>query len=195
MCDPVLIASAAAQGVGAMMQGQAANRRDEARKAYIDQDMQRRMAKEQEARTAIDQSTDMMRKDQFTPGMDNETARLSSLYNEVTGKNIIPTMSNSGVPQLVKDTNQMELDMALKRIAQDDQNLAKLNSFGTFLADRISPQLTSSGLTSQMMGNFMRGDSSVLGTELEAANRQAYSPLAQLLMAGGRVGTSYGLMK
>ena len=46
-----------------------------------------------------------------------------------------------------------------------------------------------------MMGNFMRGDSSVLGTELEAANRQAYSPLAQLLMAGGRVGTSYGLMK
>ena len=38
MCDPVLIASAAAQGVGAMMQSQAANRRDEARKAYIDQD-------------------------------------------------------------------------------------------------------------------------------------------------------------
>ena len=55
MCDPVLIASAAAQGVGAMMQSQAANRRDEARKAYIDQDTQRRMAKEQEARTAIDQ--------------------------------------------------------------------------------------------------------------------------------------------
>ena len=35
MCDPVLIASAAAQGVGAMMQGQAANRRDESRNCLL----------------------------------------------------------------------------------------------------------------------------------------------------------------
>ena len=89
-----------------MMQNQAANRRDEARKAYIDQDTQRRMAKEQEARTAIDQSTDMMRKDQFTLAWTMKQQDCQVLYGEVTGKNIIPTMSNSGVPQLVKDTNQ-----------------------------------------------------------------------------------------
>lgn len=195
MCNPTLIASAAAQGVGAMIQNQAANRMMESRKAYIDQDMQRRTAKEQEARTAIDQSTDMMRRDQFDAGMDEQTARLQNLYNNVTGRNIIPTATSDGVPQLIKRMNENELNMALNRIAQDDKNLAKLNSFGTFLSDKISPQLTSSGLTSQMMGNFMRGDSVALGTELDAANRQAYSPLAQILMAGGRVGTSYGLMK
>jgi hypothetical protein len=195
MCNPTLIASAAAQGVGAMIQNQAANRMMESRKAYIDQDMQRRTAKEQEARTAIDQSTDMMRRDQFDAGMDEQTARLQNLYNKVTGRNIIPTATSDGVPQLIKRMNENELNMALNRIAQDDKNLAKLNSFGTFLSDKISPQLTSSGLTSQMMGNFMRGDSVALGTELDAANRQAYSPLAQILMAGGRVGTSYGLMK
>jgi hypothetical protein len=193
MCDPVLIASAAAQGVGAMMQNQAANRRDESRKAYIGADTQRRMAKEQEARSAIDQSTGMFKQDQFVPGMDNQTQRLNALYGDVTNRNAVPTATTSGVPKLIADTNKMELDKALTRIAQDNQNLAKLNSFGTFLSDKISPQLTSSGLTSQMMGNFMRGDSSVLGTELEAANRQAYSPLAQILMAGGRVGTAYGL--
>jgi hypothetical protein len=195
MCNPTLIASAAAQGVGAMIQNQAANRMMESRKAYIDQDMQRRTAKEQEARTAIDQSTDMMRRDKFDAGMDEQTARLQNLYNKVTGRNIIPTATSDGVPQLIKRMNENELNMALNRIAQDDKNLAKLNSFGTFLSDTISPQLTSSGLTSQMMGNFMKGDSVALGTELDAANRQAYSPLAQILMAGGRVGTSYGLMK
>ena len=55
------------------------------RERRIDQDTQK-VAKEQEARTAIDQSTDMMRKDQFTPGMDNETTRLSSLYKELLVK-------------------------------------------------------------------------------------------------------------
>jgi len=195
MCDPVLIASAAAQGVGAMMQGQAANRMSESRKAFIDADTQRRMAKEQEARTAIDQSTNMFGQDQFNPGMNKQTERLTALYGDVTNRNAVPTSSGAGVPQLIADTNKMELNKALTRIAQDNQNLAKLNSFGTFLSDKISPQLTSSGLTSQMMGNFMKGDSSVLGTELESANRQAYSPIAQLLMAGGRVGTAYGLKK
>jgi len=195
MCNPTLIASAAAQGVGAMMQNQAANRMSEARKAYIDSDTQRRMAKEQEARKAIDQSTGMFNQDQFSSGMDDQSTRLNTLYGDVTDRNAVPTGTASGVPKLIADTNRMELDKALTRIAQDNQNLAKLNSFGTFLSDKISPQLTSSGLTSQMMGNFMRGDSSVLGTELEAANRLAYSPLAQILMAGGRVGTSYGLKK
>ena len=195
MCNPTLIASAAAQGVGAMMQNQAANRMSEARKAYIDSDTQRRMAKEQEARKAIDQSTGMFNQDQFSSGMDNQTKRLDTLYGDVTNRNEVPTDIKSGVPQLIADTNKMELSKALARIAQDNQNLAKLNSFGTFLSDKISPQLTSSGLTSQMMGNFMKGDSSVLGTELESANRQAYSPIAQLLMAGGRVGTAYGLKK
>lgn len=194
MCDP-LIASIAAQGVGAMMQGQAANRMSESRKAFIDADTQRRMAKEQEARTAIDQSTNMFGQDQFNPGMKKQTERLNALYGDVTNRNAVPTSSGAGVPQLIADTNKMELNKALTRIAQDNQNLAKLNSFGTFLSDKISPQLTSSGLTSQMMGNFMKGDSSVLGTELESANRQAYSPIAQLLMAGGRVGTAYGLKK
>jgi len=194
MCDP-LIASIAAQGVGAMMQGQAANRMSESRKAFIDADTQRRMAKEQEARTAIDQSTNMFGQDQFNPGMNKQTERLTALYGDVTNRNAVPTSSGAGVPQLIADTNKMELNKALTRIAQDNQNLAKLNSFGTFLSDKISPQLTSSGLTSQMMGNFMKGDSSVLGTELESANRQAYSPIAQLLMAGGRVGTAYGLKK
>ena len=195
MCNPTLIASAAAQGVGAMMQGQAANRMSESRKAFIDADTQRRMAKEQEARTAIDQSTNMFGQDQFNPGMNKQTERLTALYGDVTNRNAVPTSSGAGVPQLIADTNKMELNKALTRIAQDNQNLAKLNSFGTFLSDKISPQLTSSGLTSQMMGNFMKGDSSVLGTELESANRQAYSPIAQLLMAGGRVGTAYGLKK
>lgn len=196
MCDPLTLASVAAQGVGAMVQANAGRRRDEARKGYIDADQQRRIARENEARGAIDKTTGMFGQDQFVPGMSNETTRLATLYDDATNRNIMSTNpSGVGVPQLIADTNKMEMDKAIADTIKQNNNLAKLNSFGDFLSNRINPQMNESALTSQMMGHFIRGDANALETELDAANRKAYSPLAQALMAGGRVGTSYGLMK
>lgn len=196
MCEPTIIASMAAQGVGAMMQANAGRQRDEARKGYIDADQQRRMAKENEARTAIDETTGMFGQDKFGTGMNNETNRLTTLYDDATNRNKMSTNPTGvGVPQLIADTNKMEMDKAIADTIKQNNNLAKLNSFGDFLSNRINPQMNKSALTSQMMGHFIRGDANALSTELDAANRKAYSPLSQALMAGGRVGTSYGLMK
>ena len=196
MCNPTLIASAVAQGAGAMIQAQASRARDEARKGYIDADLQRRMAKENEARKAIDETTGMFGQDKFNAGMTDQTKRLSALYDDATNRNQISTDPiGVDVPQLIATVNKMEMDKAIADTIQQNKALAELNSFGDFLATKINPKMNESALTSQMMGHFMKGDSNVLATELDAANRKAYSPLAQALMAGGRVGTSYGLMK
>ena len=55
--------------------------------------------------------------------------------------------------------------------------------------------MNDSAAVGQMMGNFMKGNDSVLQLELENANQKAYSPMAQLLSTGGQVGTNYGLYK
>ena len=196
MCDPISIASVAAQGVGAMMQANAGRQRDEARKGYIDADQERRMARENEARGAIDKTTGMFGQDKFGSGMTNETTRLAGLYDDATNRNKMSTLpTGGGVPQLIADTNKMEMDKVLADTIKQNQNLAKLNAFGDFLSNQVNPQMNESALTSQMMGHFIRGDANALETELDAANRKAYSPLAQVLMAGGQVGTNYGLMK
>ena len=71
--------------------------------------------------------------------------------------------------------------------------LANLKNVGQYLRGTIDPMLTDSASQIAMNGNFMRGNSSVLGSELEAANQKAYSPMAQLLTGGGQVGMGYGL--
>ena len=44
-----------------------------------------------------------------------------------------------------------------------------------------------------MMGSFIRGNAAPYEQELEAANRLAYSPIAQVLSGAGRAGTQYSL--
>ena len=135
MCNPTLIASAVAQGAGAMIQAQASRARDEARKGYIDADLQRRMAKENEARKAIDETTGMFGQDKFNAGMTDQTKRLSALYDDATNRNQISTDPiGVDVPQLIATVNKMEMDKAIADTIQQNKALAELNSFGDFLA-------------------------------------------------------------
>ena len=101
--------------------------------------------------------------------------------------------TKEGVPDIVADTQAQEFAAADAFNSQQNQALANLNSFGQYLKETINPALTSSAADTALMGNFMRGNSSVLQSELEAANDKAYSPMAQLLTGAGRTMTGYGL--
>lgn len=196
MCNPYLAAGIAAQVGGAVVQNQAAKRANNARAAALSANSARNTALEGEARTAMNDVTQQFAAQNMDPGMGAETNRLAGIYNELTGRNAAPVMpSSAGAPALIRDTNEAEMAKAVQFGMDQNQRLADLNSFGSYLANTISPQMNNSAAVAQMTGNMMKGNSSVLQSELEAANNKAYSPTAQLLSGAGQVATGYGLYK
>jgi hypothetical protein len=195
MCNPALAIGAAAQVGGLMLQQQAARKAQSARGAALGANTERNTALETEARGAMDSSADEFNRGNFDAGTGAETSRLAGMYDNATSNNVLPTASSSGAPAIVADTNAAKLAEAEAYGKDLNQKLANLNSFGSYLANTISPKMNDSAAVGQMMGNFMKGNDSVLQLELENANQKAYSPMAQLLTTGGQVGTNYGLYK
>ena len=193
MCNPALAAGIASTVGGVYLQNQAQKKANNARGAAITSNNQRNMALEGEARDALNTTLGEFDRTTFDSGTGAETARLAAMFNDATNANQVPTDALKNAPALIQDTNQMEMANAEAFGQNLNQKLADLNSFGSYLANTISSQMNNSAAVGQMMGNFMKGNSSVLQSELEAANQKAYSPMAQLLMAGGQVGTNYGL--
>lgn len=193
MCNPALALGIASTVGGVYLQNQAQKKANKARGAAITANNQRNTALEGEAREALDTTLGSFDNNNFTSGQDAEAARLAAMFDAATDANVVSTTAQRGAPSLIQDTNQAELAAATAFGKDQNQKLADLNSFGSFLQSTISPQMNNSAAVGQMMGNFMKGNSSVLQSELEAANQKAYSPMAQLLMAGGQVGTNYGL--
>lgn len=189
-----LMAGAAMQGLGTMLQMRAEKNAQNARNAYVDANIARNRKLEQEAALSIGKSRDEFdRTDSFDPGVDNAATELAAEYSENTKPMPVSVVSKSGVPQIVADTQAEEFAAADAFNAQQNEALASLNSFGQYLKETINPALTQSSADTALMGNFMRGNSSVLQSELEAANQKAYSPLAQLLTGAGRTAVGYGL--
>ena len=196
MCNPYLAAGIAAQVGGAVVQNQAAKRANNARAAALSANTTRNTALEGESRTAMNDVTQQFAAQNMDPGMVAETDRLAGIYNELTGRNAAPVMpSSGGAPALIRDTNEAEMAKAVQFGIDQNKRLADLNSFGSYLANTISPQMNNSAAVAQITGNMMKGNSSVLQSELEAANNKAYSPTAQLLSGAGQVATGYGLYK
>lgn len=195
MCNPALAAGVIAQGAGIMMQQRAANKANRARGGAIAAEGDRQDSYYTEAQGAQDQSRQMFDRQSFDPGMQNEADRIATILNSSQrGRPFAPGV-RKGAPQIVADAQAAELESAANYDAQQDQALADLNAFGSYLMNTINPQLSKSAGTTQMVGNFMKGSSGALQGELEAANRKAVSLPAQLLQAGGQVATSYGLAK
>lgn len=195
MCNPALAAGVIAQGAGIMMQQRAANAANRARGGAIAAEGDRQDSYYTEAQGAQDQSRQMFDRQSFDPGMQSEADRIATILNSSQrGRPFAPGV-RKGAPQIVADAQAAELESAANYDAQQDQALADLNAFGSYLMNTINPQLSKSAGTTQMVGNFMKGSSGALQGELEAANRKAVSLPAQLLQAGGQVATSYGLAK
>ena len=189
-----LMAGVAMQGLGTALQMRAANRAKNARNVAMDANIKRNRDLENEAALAIGKSRDEFeRTENFDPGVQNAATELAAQYNANTKPMPVNVATKDGVPQIVADTQAQEFAAADAFNTQQNQALANLNSFGQYLKETINPALTASAADTALMGNFMRGNSSVLQSELEAANDKAYSPMAQLLTGAGRTMTGYGL--
>lgn len=195
MCNPALAAGVIAQGAGIAMQDRAYKKARNAREEAFRGEGARQDKYYAEAQGAQDTSRDMFDRGNFDSSVDDETARLASILNNAQrGRSFAPAVKGSA-PAIVADAQAAAMADAAAYNTQQNDALAELNALGSYLANYVNPQLSSSANTTQMAGNFMRGSSGALQGELEAANQKAYSPMAQLLMAGGQVGTSYGLAK
>ena len=104
------------------------------------------------------------------------------------------TSAAAGAPAIVQSENDLRMAQAAATKLDLDKGLADLNSVSNYLTTTVNPQLNNSRATTGMTGGFMRGNASVLGTELEAANALANNQLAQLMLAGGQTAMGYGLM-
>jgi len=193
MCNP-LIAGIAAQGAGAIMQN-SATRKAENEKARLRQlQSDRNMARETEARDATNASTTMMGRGNFDQGRANAANNLANLFRANTGA--APGMNMSpNAPQIVQDLMAEAFKAAEAKNEEMNVKLANLEGVSDYLKTTINPQLNSSGQVGTMMGSFIRGNAAPYEQELEAANRLAYSPMAQILSGAGRAGMNYGLYK
>lgn len=192
--SPALVAGVAMQGLGTLMQMQAARRATNARNAALDANTQRNRRLEDEAAASIGASRDeFKREENFDPGVESAASKLADQYNANTTPMAVNVGSKSGVPQIVQDTQNQELAAVEQFNEQQNQALGNLNSFGQYLKETINPALSQSAADTMLMGNFMRGNSDVLQSELQSANDKAYSPMAQLLTGAGQTLTGYGL--
>lgn len=192
--SPALIAGAAMQGLGTLMQMQAAKRATNARNSALAANSKRNRRLEEEAAAAIGTSRDQFdRTENFDPGVQSAATELANQYNANTKPMPINVATKKGVPQVVADTQAEEFASADAFNAQQNEALANLNSFGQYLKETINPALSQSAADTALMSNFMRGNSDVLQAELQSANDKAYSPMAQLLTGAGRTMTGYGL--
>ena len=191
MCNPLMI-SLAAQGAGAVMQN-SATRRAENEKARLSQlQSDRNMAREKEARDATAKSVAMMNRGNFDQGTAAAATDLANLFRANTGaapgSNLRPD-----APQIVKDAMVEAFKVAEAKNEEMNTKLANLESVSDYLNTTINPQLNDSAAIGTMMGSFIRGNAAPYEQELEAANRLAYSPVAQILSGAGRAGMNYSL--
>ena len=181
------------QGLGTMLQMQAARKAEAQRAEYLRLNRDRNRKLEDEAALSIGESTESFDREKLDPELQEESSDLAGMYQENTAPIPMPVNNMAGVPRVIAE--EMTKDFAAANAFNEQQNaaLGELNSFGNYLQSTLNPQLAKSAADSGLVGNFMRGNSSVLPAELEAANQMAFSPLAQLLTGAGKTATSYGL--
>lgn len=193
MCDPVLI-GATLMAAGTAEQNRSSRKAARARSSYKNNYYALNDALMNEAGTAQKTSQDTMEKPAFDEGVAEQYQKLLEGF---TGNNrsVLPTTSvAAGAPAIVQNENDLRMAQAAATKLDLDKGLADLNSVSNYLTTTVNPQLNNSRATTGMTGGFQRGNASVLGTELEAANALANNQLAQLMIAGGQTALGYGLM-
>jgi hypothetical protein len=188
-----MIASMAAQGLGAMIQSNATARAEDEKALMRQQNDARNRRLEDEARLATDSSRAEMERKNFDQGTTDAATNLAQLFDANTNRTAPGTKVNANAPKIVQDAMVTALNQAEAKNEEMNFKLAALNSVGDYLNSTISPALSDSAAQGVMSGSFIKGNSVPLSAELNAANRLAYSPMAQLLTAGGRAGMQYDL--
>jgi len=103
------------------------------------------------------------------------------------------SLTSSKAPTIVQDQEAIAMADAINKANVRAASMAKLDGINSYLGNTVAPKIADSAVQGGMVGNFMRGNSNVLNTGLEYAQSTANNPLAQLLIGGGKAGTSYGL--
>ena len=193
MCNPALAIGAAATLGGAYLKNQAANKANRMSETAVGEYGEKNLALETEGRDAIDNTRGMFEQQDFGAGQGAATNRLAGLFNDTTNSPSKTMPIAAGAPAIIGNTINSELADAAKFNKQQNDALANLSGFGTYLANTINPQMNRSAETGQMMGNMMGGNANVLNAQLRNAKNQAHSPLGDVLQMAGSVGTGYGL--
>ena len=192
MCDPLII-GATAQVLGTAIQNDKMQKAEGQKGQFLDANRDRNRRLENSAASSITNSRDAFNRSSFDPAMQSEEKRLSDIY-AANAQSALPNMpSLAGVPSVIRNSIIADMEAANAYNIQQDKAKAKLGSFANLLSTKLNPQLGQSSSDTALMGNFMQGNSGVLPSELDAANRSGYSPLAQLLTGAGRTATAYGL--
>jgi hypothetical protein len=197
MCNPTLIMAAGSQIMGASMQQNATQSAESAKALALNENTARNTALESEARGGIDQSVAGMERQNFDQGVSNIGQSLANLYSETIGAAPAPSMSPSSgnAPRVIQDVMSAAMNAQADKDAARNLQLADLNSVSDYLGNTISPLMASSGAGVSQNAGFMRGNSVPLDAELLAANKKAYSPVAQILTGAGQTAAGYGLKK
>jgi hypothetical protein len=195
MCDPILIASIAAQGAGVAMQNKAVQDANRGQAMLMRDTQMRNRGLEDQQRSAIQDATSVAGADAGKAGMANAAADLAAiLQGAITNRGGAGNSATvRSAPKVVQDMQDAAIAQAQAKAAQNAKAVAALDATGQYLASTVAPKISDSQAIGGMMGNFMRGNSAVADTGLRYEGSKAYSPTAQLLTGLGQVGTAYGL--
>jgi hypothetical protein len=192
MCNPLALGIAAQAG-GTYLKNQASNRADRLAGSAVDEFGKKNVALENEGRSAVEKTTNMFDQANFNAGQEGTTSRLAALFNDATNSPSKGPQITAGGPAIINNAMNEEFAKAAAFNTQQNNAMADLNSFGTYLANTINPAMNRSAEAGQMAGNMMGGNASVLNSQLRNAKNQAMSPLGDVLQTGGSLATGYGL--
>lgn len=194
MCDPTLIASIGAQAIGAQVQGNAIKGANADKAILMRQNQERNRQLEDTQRAAIQEATSAADSTAGKPGIEAAAVDLSNILKAaITGGGARTNTRTSSAPQIVRDAEAAAAQAAIMKANQRASAIANLDSTSKYLGTTIAPKIADAAAIGGMTGNFMRGNSAVTDTGLQAAASKAYSPLAQILTGAGQTGMAYGM--
>jgi hypothetical protein len=194
MCDPTLVLSAVAQGAGVAAQNRAANRATEQQAFLMRQNQTKNRGLEDQQAAAIADVVQSVAASTGKQGMEAAGNDLSRILQAAISQRSSPsTVSDRSAPKVFMDQKAASEAAAMMESRKRANTLAKLDASSRYLTQTIAPKVADSAATGQLTGNFMRGNANVLDTGMKAAQKLAYSPLAQVLQGAGRTGVGYSL--
>lgn len=198
MCDPLTIAGVALSGASAAANAAAQSKANKARQGAMQAERLRQSQLQQEANAVNAQSQDRYK--DFDVKQEENASDLTELFQEQATPLAAPADANTAtfMPQsssniTVAEEGNQRAD-ARKFTDQQGAALGQLRSFGDLLGGIGREQARDAGQIGQI-GGFMRGSSSVLPYELEAANSKGSNLklFGDILGGAGSLATKGGI--
>ena len=134
-------------------------------------------------------------KDNVEGDMLADQIRMKKLLDQNMPTSAPPMMPGpKGTPDIIENADRIAMDRELGRVDNQAKNLMALRAFGTALQG-LQPELMRTQENTRRLGNFMKGEGSVYGLEMDEAKQNAYSPMGDLLVTMGSAGLGGSLKK